>query len=122
LGESSNYELGFTANKVVLEIDGAEADLTIIDLPGIIHDHPKGRHYVEIVERMTKQNLSPEHHIIAMALPAAADAETQAIRLWAREVDPQGDRSIGIITKPDMIGEGAHITHGKLVRLVAGKG
>ena len=25
--------------QVVLEIDGAEADLTIIDLPGIIHSH-----------------------------------------------------------------------------------
>ncbi|PNW83655.1 hypothetical protein CHLRE_05g238290v5 [Chlamydomonas reinhardtii] len=109
-------------NKVVLEIDGAEADLTIIDLPGIIHDHPKGRHLVEVVERMTKTNLAPAHHIIAMALPAGLDPETQAIRLWAREVDPDGHRSIGIITKPDMIAEEAHIVCNKLVKLVGARG
>ncbi len=63
--------------QVVLEIAGAEADLTIIDLPGIIHDHPAGRQYVELVELMTRINLAPEHHIIAMALPAGLDQETQ---------------------------------------------
>ncbi|KAG2422243.1 hypothetical protein HXX76_016195 [Chlamydomonas incerta] len=122
LGDAARYELAFTSNKVVLEIDGAEADLTIIDLPGIIHDHPKGRHLVEVVERMTKTNLAPAHHIIAMALPAGLDPETQAIRLWAREVDPDGHRSIGIITKPDMISEEAHIVCSKLVKLVGARG
>ncbi|KAG2488600.1 hypothetical protein HYH03_012919 [Edaphochlamys debaryana] len=120
LGHPTTYELSFTANKVVLEVDGADADLTIIDLPGIIHDHPKGKQYVDMVERMTKAQLRPEHHIIAMALPAGLDPETQAIRLWVREVDPSGSRSIGIITKPDTIADDAHITYGKLVKLVGG--
>ncbi|GLC38721.1 hypothetical protein PLESTF_001692100 [Pleodorina starrii] len=120
LGDATRYELGFTANKVVLEILGADVDLTIIDLPGIIHDHPKGRHYVTMVEQMTKQNLAPKHHIIAMALPAGLDPETQAIRLWVREVDPAGDRSIGIITKPDTISERETTAYGKLVKLVSG--
>ncbi|KXZ49643.1 hypothetical protein GPECTOR_20g500 [Gonium pectorale] len=59
LGGAGPYELDFTANKVVLEIDGAEADLTIIDLPGIIHNHSRGRQCVELVERMTKACLAP---------------------------------------------------------------
>jgi len=42
LGDS-DYELEFTSNSVVLEIEGAEADLTIVDLPGIIQSHPKVR-------------------------------------------------------------------------------
>eukprot|EP00955_Chlamydomonas_euryale_P009514 101471-Chlamydomonas_euryale.AAC.1 len=33
---SWEYELDFTQNSVILEIQGAEADLTIVDLPGII--------------------------------------------------------------------------------------
>lgn len=37
----------------------------------------QGRHLVEVVERMTKTNLAPAHHIIAMALPAGLDPETQ---------------------------------------------
>ncbi|KXZ52299.1 hypothetical protein GPECTOR_10g931 [Gonium pectorale] len=121
LGSASNYQLMFTANKVVLEIDGAEADLTIIDLPGIIHDHPKGKQYVEMVERMTRACLAPENHIIAMALPAGLDPETQAIRLWVREADPSGHRSIGIITKPDTLAADAHIANRKLVDLVCGR-
>ena len=40
LGDT-DYELEFTSNSVVLEIEGAEADLTIVDLPGIIQSHPK---------------------------------------------------------------------------------
>ncbi|KXZ50489.1 hypothetical protein GPECTOR_16g664 [Gonium pectorale] len=118
LGSADQYELAFTANKVVLDIDGAEADLTIIDLPGIIHDHPRGKQYVELVERMTKACLAPENHIIAMALPAGLDPETQAIRAWVREVDPSGHRSIGIVTKPDTLAEDAHIANCKLVELV----
>ncbi|KAG2440609.1 hypothetical protein HYH02_010188 [Chlamydomonas schloesseri] len=122
LGESAGYELAFTSNKVVLEIDGADADLTIIDLPGIIHDHPKGPRFVELVKDMTKAALAPAHHIIAMALTAGQDAETQLIRLLAREVDPEGHRSIGIITKPDTVAEDAHIVYSKLVKLVTAGG
>ncbi|KAG2432195.1 hypothetical protein HXX76_009115 [Chlamydomonas incerta] len=122
LGNPASYELAFTPNKVVLEINGVEADLTIVDLPGIIHDHPQGRHLVEVVERMVKQALAPAHHIIAMALPAGLDPETRAIRLWAREVDPEGRRSIGIITKPDHIPEDAFISCSKLIKLVGARG
>ncbi|PNH03187.1 Interferon-induced GTP-binding protein Mx1 [Tetrabaena socialis] len=121
LSDANRYELGFTFNKVILQIYGAEADLTIIDLPGIIHDHPQGKHVVDLVERLTRQSIAPDHCIIIMALPAGLDPETQAIRLWAREVDPSGSRSIGIITKPDMLPGDAHIAHGKLVKLVADK-
>lgn len=32
---------------------------------------------IELVKDMVKANLAPEHHIIAMALPAGQDAETQ---------------------------------------------
>ena len=35
----SENELAFTDNSVVLEIEGASADLTIVDLPGIIQNH-----------------------------------------------------------------------------------
>ncbi|KAG2422241.1 hypothetical protein HXX76_016193 [Chlamydomonas incerta] len=122
LGDAACYELAFTSNKVVLEIDGAEADLTIIDLPGIIHDHAKGLDTVKAVERMSRTHLAPAHHIIVIAQPAGHDLETQAIRRFAREVDPQGHRSIGIITKPDRISEEAHIEGEKLVRLVATRG
>ncbi|KAG2488599.1 hypothetical protein HYH03_012918 [Edaphochlamys debaryana] len=117
-------ELSFTANKVVLEIDGAEADLTIIDMPGIIHDsrspEPGEADPVELVRGMTAEAVAPEHHIIAMALQASADPETQLVRRMAREVDPAGARSIGIITKPDQLLDDASI--GRAVGNVARSG
>ncbi|KAG2429232.1 hypothetical protein HXX76_011002 [Chlamydomonas incerta] len=121
LGAASEYELQFTANKVVLEIDGAEADLTIIDLPGIIHSHSRPE-LITMVHDLVKSYLAPPNHIIAMTLQAGLDAETQAIRLWAREVDPEGHRSIGIITKPDRVGEEEDMGWRKLLNLMAGAG
>lgn len=38
---SEEWEEEFTRGCVVVEVAGADVDLTIIDLPGIIHDHPK---------------------------------------------------------------------------------
>jgi hypothetical protein len=46
---------------------------------------------------------------------------TQAIRMWAREADLGGKRSIGIITKPDTIPESGYLAHGNLIRTVGGK-
>eukprot|EP00198_Chlamydomonas_reinhardtii_P007089 XP_001696425.1 dynamin-related GTPase [Chlamydomonas reinhardtii] len=139
LGDAAGYELQFTANKhalpvclfayhlplrcgahVVLEIVGAEADLTIIDLPGIIHSHPKDPSLIDVVKSLVKCYLAPAHHIIVMTLPAGMDAETQAILQFAREADPEGRRSIGIITKPDKIGTDERTEWGKLCNLVAG--
>ncbi|KAG2486191.1 hypothetical protein HYH03_015153 [Edaphochlamys debaryana] len=122
LGPAAGYELSFTANKVVLEVLGADVDLTLVDLPGIIHNHPKGDTYVHQVKAMTKAQLQPEHHIVAMALPAGLDPETQAIRLWVREADPEGARSVGIFTKPDTLPADAHIAIANLVKTVSGTG
>ncbi|KAG2426403.1 hypothetical protein HYH02_014830 [Chlamydomonas schloesseri] len=118
LGDASAYQLQFTNDKVVLEIDGADADLTIIDLPGIIHSHSDPS-LIDVVRDMVKSHLAPEHHIIVMTLPAGLDAETQAIRQWVREVDPEGRRSIGVFTKPDKVGEHETIISKKLLDLVA---
>eukprot|EP00198_Chlamydomonas_reinhardtii_P008459 XP_001697796.1 dynamin-related GTPase [Chlamydomonas reinhardtii] len=96
LRDASHYELPFTPNK-----------------------DPR---LIELVKDMVKANLAPEHHIIAMALPAGQDAETQAIRLMTREVDPDGRRSIGIITKPDRVPEHEAGETLKLIRLVGACG
>ncbi|GAX77442.1 hypothetical protein CEUSTIGMA_g4887.t1 [Chlamydomonas eustigma] len=104
----AEYQLEFTRNSVVLEIEGADADLTIIDLPGIIQSHHKGPHYVEMIKNMVLNSIEPDHVIIVMVITAMDDVENQAINLEARNVDPQGQRTIGVITKPDNIPKGEH--------------
>ncbi len=51
-----------------------------------------------------------------LALPGT---RTQIIRRFAREVDPEGRRSIGVITKPDMIPEAQHLSHERIITLAS---
>lgn len=44
-----------------------------------------------------------ENTIIVQCLQADEDVETQAIRQMAREADPDGKRTVGVLTKPDKI-------------------
>eukprot|EP00798_Chlamydomonas_sp_ICE-L_P009996 gene9996-7880_t len=103
----SEYELDFTRNSVVLEVDGAEADLTIFDLPGIIHSHAKP-HYIGMIRSMIKESIEPDNVAIIMTLPATDDLENQEINQIAHEADSGGERTIGVITKPDRVDSGTH--------------
>ncbi|EFJ53241.1 dynamin-related GTPase [Volvox carteri f. nagariensis] len=108
LVDGSENDLDFTANSVLLEIDGAEADLTIVDLPGIIQAHPKGQGYIDLVKQMTRDYISHKHHIIVMTITAMDDPDNQAIKLMAQQEDPEGLRTLAVITKPDNIPSGQH--------------
>ncbi|KAG1679625.1 hypothetical protein FOA52_006142 [Chlamydomonas sp. UWO 241] len=103
----NKFEHEFTNNSIVLEIQGAEADLTIVDLPGIIQSHDTEM-FVDMIKAMVAKNIAPEHVCIVMTLTGMDDLENQAINRMAREADKQGIRTIGVITKADAIPEGAH--------------
>eukprot|EP00798_Chlamydomonas_sp_ICE-L_P007078 gene7078-174_t len=100
--------LEFTCNTVVLELEGEEVDLTIVDLPGIIQFHPKGQPYVDMIKAMVKKNIEQQHVIMVLTITAMDDLENQAIKLLSNTVDPEGHRTIGVITKPDNIPDGDH--------------
>lgn len=42
-----------------------------------------------------------------VVVPANVDAATQEILEMARDVDPDGDRTVGVLTKPDLVDKGA---------------
>eukprot|EP00798_Chlamydomonas_sp_ICE-L_P022082 gene22082-29146_t len=107
LTSGAEYELEFTRNSVVLEVDGAEADLTIVDLPGIIHTHSK-QQYIGMIKGMVRESIRPDNVAIVMTLPAIDDLELQEISQMAREADREGKRTIGVITKPDSVPTGTH--------------
>lgn len=116
--ESQTPELDFTSNSIVLEIDGATVDLTVIDLPGIIQSHPKGQTYVEMIKGMVVMMINRPNVIIAKTITAMDDPENQAVNQEAKTADPDGSRTIGIITKPDNVPKGEH---GKWLELASNK-
>ncbi|XP_041032953.1 dynamin-3 isoform X10 [Carcharodon carcharias] len=83
-------------------------NLTLIDLPGItkvpVGDQPADIEHQ--IKEMIMQFISKENCLILAVTPANSDlANSDALKI-AKEVDPQGLRVIGVITKLDLMDEG----------------
>ncbi|XP_030626948.1 dynamin 3a [Chanos chanos] len=83
-------------------------NLTLIDLPGItkvpVGDQPPDIEYQ--IRDMIMQFICRENCLILAVTPANVDlANSDALKL-AKDVDPQGQRTIGVITKLDLMDEG----------------
>nr|XP_055062455.1 dynamin-2 isoform X1 [Misgurnus anguillicaudatus] len=83
-------------------------NLTLIDLPGMtkiaVGDQPVDIEYQ--IREMLLLFISKENCLILAVTPANTDlANSDALKI-AKEVDPQGLRTIGVITKLDLMDEG----------------
>jgi replication fork clamp-binding protein CrfC len=85
-------------------------NLTLIDLPGITKV-PVGDQPVDIemqIRNMILEFITKENCLILAVTPANVDlANSDALKL-AREVDPSGNRTIGVITKLDLMDDGTN--------------
>lgn len=85
-------------------------DLTMIDLPGVTRIPLKGSDQPEDIERITKDMakfyVKDERTVILCVIPANADMSTSDALQMARELDPEGKRTIGVITKIDIMDRG----------------
>jgi len=95
-------------------------DLTLVDLPGITRIPMAGSDQPDNIEQITRamamRYVSDPRTIILCTLPANADMTTSDGLQIAREVDPKGIRTIGVITKIDIMDKG---TNAK--RMIEGK-
>ena len=80
-------------------------ELQLIDLPGLIASAPK-KELIELIRQMAKEYLKRPNTLIAMCCPFDDDLENQEIREIAKTLDPDGRRTVGILTKADRIPEG----------------
>ncbi|XP_039983959.1 dynamin 3a isoform X2 [Xiphias gladius] len=83
-------------------------NLTLVDLPGItkvpVGDQPVDIEYQ--IRDMIMQFICKENCLILAVTPANTDlANSDALKL-AKDVDPKGQRTIGVITKLDLMDEG----------------
>ncbi|XP_056619934.1 dynamin 3a isoform X1 [Triplophysa dalaica] len=86
-------------------------NLTLIDLPGItkvpVGDQPPDIEYQ--IRDMIMQFICKENCLILAVTPANMDlANSDALKL-AKDVDPQGQRTIGVITKLDLMDKGTDV-------------
>ncbi|KAK3313395.1 putative dynamin [Apodospora peruviana] len=99
----------FTADVLKIEKCGPDEDyLTIIDVPGIFRLVEKGvvsESDKILVRNMVKEYIKDSRTVILAVLPATSDVFTQEILALAEEYDKNGERTLGVITKPDLLME-----------------
>lgn len=85
-------------------------DLTLIDLPGIVLMPIKGQadDVAAVTRSMANRYVSDSRTIILCVVPANADMVTQEGLLMAQRVDPKGIRTVGVITKIDIMDRGTN--------------
>ena len=85
--------------------------LTLVDLPGLtkvpVGDQPKDIER-QIREMVLKQIQKPNAIILAVTAANIDLANSDGLKM-AREVDPEGQRTIGVLTKVDLMDEGTDV-------------
>uniref|UniRef100_A0A2I3SZ44 MX dynamin like GTPase 1 n=1 Tax=Pan troglodytes TaxID=9598 RepID=A0A2I3SZ44_PANTR len=110
--------MGISHELITLEISSRDVpDLTLIDLPGItrvaVGNQPADIGYK--IKTLIKKYIQRQETISLVVVPSNVDIATTEALSMAQEVDPEGDRTIGILTKPDLVDKG---TEDKVVDVV----
>ncbi|OOF92570.1 hypothetical protein ASPCADRAFT_8843 [Aspergillus carbonarius ITEM 5010] len=93
-----------------VEISGPDRPhLTIVDLPGLIHSETQQQsaNDVSLVQDVVKSYMREPRSIILAVVSAKNDFANQIVLRLAREADPSGTRTVGVITKPDTLVQGS---------------
>ncbi|OQU97026.1 Dynamin central domain-containing protein isoform 3 [Cladophialophora immunda] len=77
-------------------------NLTLVDLPGLIHSAPSSDDIVN-VQGLVEGYLRQKESLIMAIVSAENPIEKQGILTLCRKFDPAGERTIGVITKPDIL-------------------
>ncbi|KAJ2930159.1 hypothetical protein H1R20_g6940, partial [Candolleomyces eurysporus] len=103
-------ELTFSSNVVSLAISGpGVADLSFCDLPGLIASVSSNKgssNDIALVEGLVISYIKKPSCIILLTVACETDFENQGAHRLAKIHDPEGKRTIGVLTKPDRIPTG----------------
>ncbi|CAG2115399.1 unnamed protein product [Medioppia subpectinata] len=100
---------GISPKPINLRIHSSEMlDLTLVDLPGMtrvaVGNQPKDIEFQ--IERMILDYISGENCLILAVTAANQDLATSDALKLANKVDPEGNRTIGVLTKLDLMDKG----------------
>jgi hypothetical protein len=120
--EAPNVKPTFSGDVLQLEISGPnEEHLSVIDVPGIFRDPTPGlttKDDITLVRNMVLRYMENPRSVMLAVVPANVDVATQEILQLASDLDPDGDRTLGVLTKPDLVDSGAE---DRIIDLVEGR-
>ncbi|RAH76996.1 hypothetical protein BO86DRAFT_235506 [Aspergillus japonicus CBS 114.51] len=103
---TESVNAGFSDDVLKVEISGPDKpELTLVDLPGLYYStsQDQGRKGISIVRGITERYMKNTRSIILAIITAKADYHLQEVLDMARKFDPQRERTLGIITQPDIL-------------------
>ncbi|KIO06579.1 hypothetical protein M404DRAFT_138011 [Pisolithus tinctorius Marx 270] len=123
---SGGNETSFSRNYVSLEISGRElADLSFVDLPGLIASVGLAGNVndIELVKDLVTSYIEKPSCLILLTVACESesyhpltDFENQGAHHLAKQHDPEGKRTVGVLTKPDRIPRGEEESWIRLIR------
>jgi hypothetical protein len=99
-------QVTFSEDVLELEVSGPkQPHLTLVDLPGIFHSTTAKQSEGDpaLVTKIVRTYMEEQRSIILAVISGKYDYPVQRILGMLKEVDPDGFRTMGVITKPDAI-------------------
>ncbi|OLL24051.1 Interferon-induced GTP-binding protein Mx2, partial [Neolecta irregularis DAH-3] len=107
---NENLVSSFSSDILSIEVSGPEQPhLTVVDLPGYIRTTSgnQTKRDISLIYSLVKKYIADNRSIILAVIPANVDIANAEILEKAAEADPQKMRTLGVITKPDLVDQGA---------------
>ncbi|KAF2703656.1 hypothetical protein K504DRAFT_443514 [Pleomassaria siparia CBS 279.74] len=100
----------FSTDSLRVELCGpTQPHLTLVDLPGLFRagNRDQSVHDAPTVKKMVRSYMQRPRSIILAVVSAKGDIALQDVTELAHELDPNGTRTLGLITKPDTLDVGS---------------
>ncbi|USW58880.1 Putative dynamin stalk domain, dynamin, GTPase domain-containing protein [Septoria linicola] len=100
----------FSTHRLHIDITGpTRGHFSLLDLPGLIRTTTdvQTTHDIAFVKRLHNEVLANSRAIILAVMSATVDLAVHEILTICEQHDPQGTRTLGIITKPDRLTAGS---------------
>ncbi|KAL2068602.1 hypothetical protein VTL71DRAFT_14939 [Oculimacula yallundae] len=120
--QEDSHADSFSHDILKFELSGPEFEnFSVVDLPGIFRKPTPGQTSkadIPLVREMIAKYLGNPRSIILAVVPANVDIATQEIIQMAEDADPGRQRTLGVLTKPDLVDRGAE---DKIMELVTNR-
>ncbi|KAF3025031.1 hypothetical protein E8E14_014332 [Neopestalotiopsis sp. 37M] len=110
MGLTEDGAMRFSSDVLRIESTSPTApNLTLVDLPGLFgaSDNYQSEDDAAMVQNMVTSYMKQHRTIILAVVTADNPFANQPVTKFARDIDPAGTRTLGLITKPDRIDKGS---------------
>lgn len=97
-------------DRIIIDLQGPNLPaLVLTDLPGLVRtvNDNEDANIIPRVRDMVKEFMNSESSVILAVLPANVDVHNAEILQMAHAIDPEGRRTLAVVTKLDLVDKGA---------------